>query len=681
MDKNPKPISISIVITFRDWGLGRLKLNLAHLVPQTVALGGEVIVSDYGSKDAQAIAEICEETGAILVRTEDTGPWSKSCGLNAGFAQSRGEYLIATDADMLFAPGSIEGILQRLRADSNSYYILQCRDLPQQYSVDVLASKDLDWSELDTVSKYRPRYGMGGMIAFARDAYLTLRGYDERMSVYGAEDIDFANRLQRFGLALVWIAGNDVRMYHVWHPSSRKASEATVEGKLSVKRNSEILTEDKTYIRNLREWRFAPADAKPVASIVICTRDRSEYLQDAVYSALSQTVRDIEVLVIDDGSSDDTLELLAQIDDSRLRVFQQSAKGIAAARNLGAQKSRSEFTVVFDDDDIMLPTRIEDHFSALVGGIDGTYGGWIDYDNENPSNHKIWPGKDFTEDILLAQGGVYLHPTLMVRTSLIRLAKYDETYRSGSDYNLAIRMLRNGLTLRHYGGVAILRRLHDRQVTHADAAFQTASWSMTKGYGLFGLSKPQYTFIQNTEDVGTKDLGLSSVDISNLVKSFGPTGKSERIVTAELSSKASFSSARTVSMNDGNGLIETKMVELKDPSWKDIWKLSSASNTVIVNHPHGAGEAELPYLESLLGELLNSAFSSKDIAFNRGSRFVGAWAKEETDTKLLAEGPSIQLFDRSFLCVLMESNEPLMIADAADKDDAKSLLILERKEG
>ncbi|WP_395698176.1 glycosyltransferase family 2 protein [Methylocella sp.] len=99
------------------------------------------------------------------------------------------------------------------------------------------------------------------------------------------------------------------------------------------------------------------ADAEtpaPVLSIVIPAYNVEAYIEDAVRSALGQTFRDLEVIVVDDGSTDRTPDVLSAIDDPRLRVVRQENGGLSAARNTGIRSARGEFIGLLDGDDIWL---------------------------------------------------------------------------------------------------------------------------------------------------------------------------------------------------------------------------------------------------------------------------------------------------------------------------------------
>jgi glycosyltransferase involved in cell wall biosynthesis len=102
-------------------------------------------------------------------------------------------------------------------------------------------------------------------------------------------------------------------------------------------------------------------------SVVVPTYNRADLLSKAVDSALGQTYEDIELIVVDDGSSDCTLDMLAGYADPRLRVVSLDHSGIPGkVRNAGVRVARGEFVAFLDSDDIWLPTKLERQVEVLM---------------------------------------------------------------------------------------------------------------------------------------------------------------------------------------------------------------------------------------------------------------------------------------------------------------------------
>ena len=98
----------------------------------------------------------------------------------------------------------------------------------------------------------------------------------------------------------------------------------------------------------------------PVVSVVISTYNRQEKLKRALASVLGQTLRDIEVIVVDNASTDATEEVVRNVKDLRVRYIRHdSNKGGPAARNTGIKHARAPYIALLDDDDEWMPQKLE----------------------------------------------------------------------------------------------------------------------------------------------------------------------------------------------------------------------------------------------------------------------------------------------------------------------------------
>lgn len=105
----------------------------------------------------------------------------------------------------------------------------------------------------------------------------------------------------------------------------------------------------------------------PDFTVVICTYNRAAVVPHAIRSVIAQTHRAFELVVVDDGSVDDTRAVVTAIDDDRIRYVYQENGGLSAARNTGVDQARGRFVAFLDDDDEVLPEWLAELHGALAG--------------------------------------------------------------------------------------------------------------------------------------------------------------------------------------------------------------------------------------------------------------------------------------------------------------------------
>jgi glycosyltransferase involved in cell wall biosynthesis len=99
----------------------------------------------------------------------------------------------------------------------------------------------------------------------------------------------------------------------------------------------------------------------PLVSVIIPAYNAAKFIAETIESVLSQIYQNIEIVVVDDGSQDETSTIVRQFAarDRRVRLIQQANAGVAAARNCAIQNSQGEFIVPIDADDIWYPQKID----------------------------------------------------------------------------------------------------------------------------------------------------------------------------------------------------------------------------------------------------------------------------------------------------------------------------------
>ncbi|MHA6967382.1 glycosyltransferase family 2 protein [Glutamicibacter bergerei] len=310
-------LDMSVVIGFRDWGANRLNVAVKSIQNSFGNQSGEIILVDYGSSDPTIAIEIAERLQLKLAQVTDAPVWSRSRALNAGFALAAGDLYISTDADMLFAPKTLETVYQWWRSSGESAMFLQCRDLPESVTIDDLSSQQIDWPHLESVSSLRPRWGVGGMMAISQAGFRQLRGLDERMTTYGREDMDFALRARRMGLRMVWVEEKLARIYHMWHTPTSVVLKNDINATRSVNTNRRIYSEDATVSRNRTVWLHSEEVPLPIVSIVFTDGLKANH--DLIQMLRLQTVSSFEIIVPEHFANE-----LGSLPDSRIRLCPES---------------------------------------------------------------------------------------------------------------------------------------------------------------------------------------------------------------------------------------------------------------------------------------------------------------------------------------------------------------------
>jgi glycosyltransferase involved in cell wall biosynthesis len=100
-------------------------------------------------------------------------------------------------------------------------------------------------------------------------------------------------------------------------------------------------------------------------TVIITTYNYARFVEEAIESVLSQTVADLQIVVVDDGSTDDTPDVLARMRDPRLEVVRTGNQGISAARNEGLSRARGDFIAFLDADDRWTPRKLEHQLQVM----------------------------------------------------------------------------------------------------------------------------------------------------------------------------------------------------------------------------------------------------------------------------------------------------------------------------
>ena len=180
----------------------------------------------------------------------------------------------------------------------------------------------------------------------------------------------------------------------------------------------------------------------PRVSVLLPVRDGARFLHEALESVLAQTLADFELLVVDDGSTDATPEILASVRDERLRALRQDRLGLVPALNRAVAEARAPFLARMDADDVSFPERLDrqvayldarPEVALLAVGVETSGGARI-----------VLPDDDAALRRRLLLRNPFAHGSVAVRReALERAGGYRADYGANEDYDLWRRIARD----------------------------------------------------------------------------------------------------------------------------------------------------------------------------------------------------------------------------------------------
>lgn len=199
----------------------------------------------------------------------------------------------------------------------------------------------------------------------------------------------------------------------------------------------------------------------PKVSIVIPTYNRPDSTEKTVYSALNQKYANFEVIVVDDGSEDDTWKRVSKINDPNLKIFRHNTnKGGNAARNTGIKKSSGKYIAFLDSDDTWDPMKLDEQIKilqetdveAVYCDIKHTFDnkfGSLKYEVGkrlfDTSNEKPEGGSELVSQVLATHFPLGGSSTLVVNKEFLQeIGMFDENFKRHQDWELLVRILQNG---------------------------------------------------------------------------------------------------------------------------------------------------------------------------------------------------------------------------------------------
>jgi len=182
----------------------------------------------------------------------------------------------------------------------------------------------------------------------------------------------------------------------------------------------------------------------PEVTAIIAAYNAQRYVEQAVRSVLEQTVEDLEVLVVDDGSTDETPEIIRRFDDPRVRIFRQPNAGQTVAKNRGIYESTGRYVGFCDADDRWHPQKLEKQLpvfdrSAEIAVVYSSERSIDEVGNSIPDRVDAVRRGRVLDDLFI-ENFVPFGTAIVRRSCLLEVGGFDESLRMGIDWDLWLRI-------------------------------------------------------------------------------------------------------------------------------------------------------------------------------------------------------------------------------------------------
>jgi glycosyltransferase involved in cell wall biosynthesis len=203
---------------------------------------------------------------------------------------------------------------------------------------------------------------------------------------------------------------------------------------------------------------------QPRATIIMPVYNGARYIRQAIDSLLVQTYKEFEILIINDGSTDNSVEIINSYKDSRIKLLHNPKNmGLVATRNLGVQEAKTELVGFLDCDDIATPDRLQRQVEFLDAHPDVVLvgGGAVHIDSDSNKTGTVWkeviPSKEIPIELLFRN--CFIQSTVLMRKEKLPEVPYKAGFAPAEDYELWVRLARIGRVV-NLPGIFARYRVH-----------------------------------------------------------------------------------------------------------------------------------------------------------------------------------------------------------------------------
>lgn len=402
----------------------------------------EIFIVDDGSTDhTREVVENLDEDVRYFYQP-NSGP---AAARNRAIRDVSGEFIAFLDVDDLWPENNLKMLMQELQQNPGLDLV---RGYAQLFRMNEINEKEYIGNPKESYPNYI------GAALYRKSVFEKVGLYDPELRF--GEDGDWFNRAVEKNINMKRL--DDVTLLVQRHENNMTKGKSMVElnalkvfkKKLERKRSAQSNTEP-------TKTAYSTSN-KPLVSVIIPVYNGGAFVADAIESVKSQNYRPLEIIVVDDGSTDNTADMVKMSGDD-VKYFRQKNQGPAAAKNAGLKMATAKFIAFLDADDIWVENKLIRQEELLRNHTKS--------DAVTGYTHKM-PMSQNPAHIMENQGAFLLSPgaTLFRKSVFEKVGVFDESLKSGEDIDWFLRAREAGIHIMIHQQLVLLYRTHGRNISN-----------------------------------------------------------------------------------------------------------------------------------------------------------------------------------------------------------------------
>lgn len=455
---NKNPVVSVIIVAYNT---NQLLIDCINSLKNQTNKNFEIIIVDNGKNEF--VREKLLSLKLLYIKCPTNLILSEGRNVGAYFAE--GKIIAFLDDDAIAHQKWIESIISVF--NNQNIYCVRGKVFPK---------------EKNSFMNVKPHYNLGenyllinyidteGNSAFRKEIYRELYGMNPLL--FGAEGFELSYRIQKyFGFGKI-IYSPDMIIYHDYALSSDKLEVKTTRHKLM----NDYLRWKFSDIEEFRQPLQKPtnifSDNKKNIFISICipTYNRGKYIAETIESVLKQNYFNYEIVVVDDGSTDNTKEIIEEINSDKIRYIYKNNTGAPDTRNRCIKEAKGEYILWLDSDDLLAENVLNTYIEtlSLFPGVDVVYGELISIGKSDYHyKYQDWHGKNEKMLEFLFVGSPMPHGGSLIKKRVYEeIGVYNISFKRAHDYEFWSRLaMANKYNCKYIPQIIYKYRIHENNIT------------------------------------------------------------------------------------------------------------------------------------------------------------------------------------------------------------------------